>query len=186
MLKIQSVIFSLFVLTILFSACKKDDPIIPNEEEVITTLTYTLTPMDGGAPVVLSFQDLDGDGGNAPILTNGTIEANKNYTGVLDLLNEQASPAESITAEVAEEGEDHQFFFQTTIAGLTISYDDQDGNRQPIGLKTNLMATNTGEGTITITLRHEPNKAATGVADGEIANAGGETDIAVTFEINVQ
>lgn len=186
MMKIQSVIFSLFVLTVLFSACKKDDPVIPNEEEVITTLKYTLTPMDGGTPVVFSFQDLDGDGGNAPILTSGTIEANKNYTGVLDLLNEQSSPAESITAEVAEEGEDHQFFFQTTLTGLEVSYDDRDGNGQPIGLTTNLIATNSGNGTITITLRHEPNKAAAGVADGEIANAGGETDIAVTFEINVQ
>lgn len=30
---------------------------IPNEEELITTLTFTLTPVDGGSPIILIFQD---------------------------------------------------------------------------------------------------------------------------------
>ena len=43
-----------------------------------------------------------------------------------------------------------------------------------------------GSGTITVTLRHEPNKDAAGVSSGDIANAGGETDIEVTFNVEIQ
>ena len=41
-------------------------------------------------------------------------------------------------------------------------------------------------GNITIILRHEPVKDAEGVSDGDITNAGGETDISVTFPVVVQ
>jgi len=43
-----------------------------------------------------------------------------------------------------------------------------------------------GSGTITVILRHEPDKGASGVNDGDITNAGGETDIEVTFDVTVQ
>jgi hypothetical protein len=43
-----------------------------------------------------------------------------------------------------------------------------------------------GSGTLTITLRHEPNKDGDNVADGDITNAGGETDVEVTFNIDVE
>ena len=35
-------------------------------------------------------------------------------------------------------------------------------------------------------LRHKPNKSGNGVQSGDITNAGGETDIVVTFELDVQ
>ena len=40
---------------------------------------------------------------------------------------------------------------------------------------------------MTVILRHEPDKAGAGVSDGDITNAGGETDIEVTFpfELNM-
>ena len=44
---------------LVFSACEKDDPVIPNGEELITTLNYTLSPSDGGTAITLSFEDLD-------------------------------------------------------------------------------------------------------------------------------
>ena len=37
-----------------------------------------------------------------------------------------------------------------------------------------------------MTLRHEPAKDASGVAAGDITNAGGETDIEVTFDVTVE
>jgi hypothetical protein len=37
-----------------------------------------------------------------------------------------------------------------------------------------------------ITLRHEPNKKASGVVGGSITNAGGETDIEVSFDVEVK
>ena len=176
----------LLVLTITFSACDKDDPVIVDEEELITTLQYTLTPANGGTAIVLRFQDLDGDGGNAPTITGGTLAANQTYTGAMELLNESESPAESITEEIQEEQEEHQFFFQSTIAGLTVAYNDQDANGNPLGLSSTLTTGAAASGALTIVLRHEPNKSASGVADGNIENAGGESDIEVTFPIDVQ
>jgi len=175
------------VLTVglLFSACKKD-PVIPPEEEVITTMTYTLTPASGGAAVVLNFRDMDGDGGNAPTIIGGTLSANETYTGAIDLLNESESPAESITEEIQEEDEEHQFFFQSDIAGLSVSYGDQDENGNPLGLSSTLTTGDAGSGSVTVILRHEPDKSASGVADGDITNAGGSTDIEVAFPIDVQ
>lgn len=162
-----------------------EEPEIPNEEEVITTLSYTLTPDGGGTAVVMTFQDLDGDGGNAPTINGGELMANTTYSGSLELLNEIESPAEDITLEVDEEGEEHQFFFQSTVSGLTVSYDDSDANGDPIGIVTNLTTNNAGNGTLTITLRHEPNKGGDNVSSGDITNAGGETDIEVIFAIDV-
>jgi hypothetical protein len=183
----KNLIYIVLGISLLFlAACEKDDPEIPNEEEVITTLTYTLSPQSGGADVVLTFKDLDGDGGNAPEISSGTLAANTVYNGTLTLLNEQESPAESITEEIEEEADEHQFFFETTVNGTTISYDDTDGGGNPIGLKTILSSSAAGSGTLSITLRHEPSKLEPGVSEGNIANAGGETDIEVTFNIDVQ
>jgi hypothetical protein len=188
-MKIKSLsILALSAVVIAMSSCK-DDPVEPeveNEEEVITTVNYTLTPDGGGDDVVLSFQDLDGDGGNAATITNGVLAANTAYTGALELLNEAENPAEDITVEVANEAEHHQFFFETTLVGLNVAYGDTDVDGNPIGLATTVTTTDAEMGTLKITLRHEPIKGATGVSDGEITNAGGETDIEVTFDIDVQ
>ena len=186
MTKSKSVIAGLFIIFLGLTSCKKDDPVIPNEQEVITTLKYTLTPNGVGAAVVLSFQDLDGDGGNDPIITGGTLDTNKTYTGALVLLNEQENPVGDTTAEILEENDMHQFFFQTTIAGLTVDYADQDANGHPVGLQSTLTTAGAGNGTLKVTLRHEPDKYASGVPEGDITNAGGETDIEVTFSVTVQ
>ena len=181
----RSFIAIAIVAILSLTACEKT-PEGPNEEEVITTLTYTLTPDGGGTPVVLSFQDLDGDGGDAPIITGGTLAANTNYNGALELLNETETPAGDITEEIMEEDEDHQFFFQSTVSGLTIAYADQDSLGNPIGLATTITTKTPATGTLTVILRHEPDKAAAEVANGDITNAGGETDIEVTFDVEVQ
>ena len=169
------------------TSCGDDeDPDIENEQEVITTLSYTLTPDGGGTAVVLNFTDLDGDGGNAPVITGGTLAANTTYTGSMELLNETEDPAEDVTVEIAEEDDEHQFFFSTTVAGLSVGYTDQDDDGNPIGLASSLTTGAAGTGNLTVILRHEPNKDGAGVSDGDIAEAGGETDIEVTFPIDVQ
>lgn len=185
----NKLILSLSILALsmlLLTGCKKDDPVIPNEEEVITTLNYTLTPSDGGTPVVFTFQDLDGDGGNPPIITGGTLAMNTTYIGFLELLNELETPPGNITEEVEEEADEHQFFFQTSLSGVNFSYDDMDANGNPIGLLTTVTTEGPGNGTITVILRHEPDKFALGVSNGDISNAGGETDIEVVFNVEVK
>jgi hypothetical protein len=54
-----------------FNSCSNDDdaqPVI--DQEVITTMTVTLTPTGGGTAVVFTSRDLDGDGPNAPVITS--------------------------------------------------------------------------------------------------------------------
>lgn len=180
---------TLIVFVFFLSSCSKDepgDPIIPNEEEVITTLKYILIPNGGGDTLVFSFQDLDGDGGNAPIILDDVLDANTTYTGTLLLLNELKNPAEDITVEIKEEATEHQLFYQTDLNGVDITYQDLDDNSKPIGLATRLSTLGAGTGTLTITLRHQPDKNATGVVAGDISNAGGETDIEVSFNVEVK
>lgn len=69
---------------------------------------------------------------------------------------------------------------------MSITYKDKDRSDRPIGLLTTIVTGASGTGQLKITLRHEPNKSAPGVADGQIAQAGGETDIEIEFVIHVQ
>lgn len=175
------------ITAVIFSSCEKNDPIIPNEEELITTLKFTLVPAGGGTPVVFSFRDLDGDGGNDPEVSVGILHANTSYTGSFELLNEQDNPPVNITREIEAEGKEHQFFFRVSEGlNLSVKYNDKDDGNDPIGLETLVSAGATSSGLFTITLRHEPDKSASGVADGDITNAGGETDIEVQFDVSVQ
>ncbi len=171
-----------FVASImLISSCTKEDS---NDEELITTLTYKLTPVGGGNAVTLSFRDIDGDGGNAPVISASPLKANTVYNGELTILNESESPSDDITAEIKAEDKEHQFFFESSI--LKVEYTDKDANGNPLGLLTKVSTTAPGTGKLKVTLKHEPNKTASGVKDGKISNAGGETDIEVEFNITVQ
>ncbi len=179
-------LLALLSILLLLSSCGKDDPIIPNEEELITTLNLTLTPDGSGNSILLSFQDLDGDGGVAPIIRTSALQANTSYNATVEFLNEQESPAEDITLEVVEEGDEHQVFYSSSIPGVTVMYSDEDDMGNPVGISTVIETGDAGSGQLTITLRHEPSKTADGVSDGDITNAGGETDIEVTFDIDVE
>lgn len=184
-----SILYSLLVLLFLspiLTSCSDDDPVIPNEEELITTVTWLLTPVGGGDDVVMSFRDLDGDGGIAPVIVGGTLQADAEYVGSLQLLNETIDPVEDITEEVREEDLDHQFFFESNGLNIQVNYKDEDDNNNPVGLETDIITGLASDGTVTLTLRHEPDKSASGVADGDITNAGGETDIEVTFPVTIE
>ena len=177
---------TLVLIGLNFTACDKDDPEIPNEEELITTLNMSLTSSTGDV-IILSFEDLDGDGGSDPIISvDGSLSANETYSGELQLLSDDGTNVESITEEIQEEDEDHQFFFQSIGAELNFQYADQDGNGNPIGLLSTITTGAPDSGSLTIILRHLPNKTAEGVSDNDITNAGGSTDIQVTFPIDVQ
>ena len=189
-MKTLKVLSILFISALVFTSCSDDDtPVLVNEEEVITTLTATLTPASGGSAITLQTQDLDGDGPNAPVttVTGGPFVTNTVYNASLVLLNETESPAESINEEIEEEDEEHQFFYQVSNNLATFAYADADADGNPVGLSfTVTTSATTGTGSLTIILRHEPNKSASGVSDGDITNAGGETDIEAVFPITVQ
>lgn len=183
MKKISLFNFALFSL-LLFAACENDDPPGGDPEELITTLQIILTPPNGNNPITLSFKDDDGDGGNAPVITTDTLAPNATYAGVITLLNESVAPAENITEEISDEAEAYQFFFDTSDGlNMILSYEDEDANGYPIGLATTVTTGDASMGTLTIVLRHEPSKDSANVSDGDIINAGGETDIEVAIPI---
>ncbi|MCC4214562.1 type 1 periplasmic binding fold superfamily protein [Leeuwenhoekiella parthenopeia] len=191
-LKISSL---LLLALISFSSCSDDEgtPELINEEEVITTVTVTLVPQTGST-VTLTSRDLDGDGPDAPVRTvSGNLQAGMQYSGSIVLQNETVSPAEVINEEIEEEADEHQFFYQVT-GGLDAAavYADEEndyltnGSTNPVGLSFTMQAGAASTGQFTVTLRHEPNKDAEGVSEGNLSNAGGETDVAQTFDLTIE
>ena len=89
--------------------------------------------------------------------------------------------------EVEEEDDEHQFFY-TVGSGLAAQteYANFDGDGNPLGTVFILTTGAASSGSLTFTLRHEPNKTASGVNEGDISNAGGSTDIEVTFALVVE
>ena len=57
---------------------------------------------------------------------------------------------------------------------------------RPLGLSFEVTTGNTANETFTFVLRHEPDKSAAGVSSGDITNAGGETDIEVSFDVIIE
>lgn len=174
---------AIFALALWLTACSGDDndPVPIEEEETITTMTITLVPQGGGTTVTLQSRDLDGDGPNDPVITisGGSLVGNTTYSGSIVLLNETVDPVENVTEEVAEEDEQHQFFFAINGSIASLDYADQDGNGNPVGLSFTVGTLTAGPATLAVTLRHMPKKP----NDGTLDDAGGETDIAQTFNL---
>jgi len=172
------------LLSIAMIGCSDDDtaPEVINDEELITTVILTLT-QESGDQVVLTTVDLDGDGPDEPETTVvGNFAENTQYTGAVQFLNETEDPAEDITEEVIEEADEHQVFY-TISEGLNITttYVDFDSNDNPLGVNITLETGEASSGSLTVTLRHEPVKPNDG-----LESAGGETDIATSFDVTIE
>ena len=167
-------------------ACSNDDdnntPEEVNEEEVITTLTLVLTDGDGNIVTLIS-SDPDGDGPQAPTLDQtGQFTADTEYLAVISFTNINVNPVENVTEEVLEEADEHQvFYIPSGSLNLTAAYNDEDDNGNPLGILTTMNTGAASNGTLNVVLRHEPNKP----NNGTLADAGGETDISVTFDITI-
>ena len=175
-----------------------------NENEVITTVALTLTPEGGGDAVTAEFNDPDGDGGDPPTVDPLDLAADTTYTMTVTFENRLEDPPEDITAEVADEADEHQVFFtgsavsgpasQQADAPLAHTYADTDGNGLPIGLE-NTIVTQAGSGDLTVTLRHLPpvndqpaktEEIAQQIIDGGFGAVGGSTDAEVDFAVTVE
>ncbi|MEM9648905.1 MAG: type 1 periplasmic binding fold superfamily protein [Bacteroidota bacterium] len=184
---------------IFLASCSSDDNDAPeeiNEEEVITTMTVTLTPQGGGAAITLQTRDLDGDGPDAPVVTvSGNLSENTTYNGSVVLLNETETPAEEVNEEIEGEAAEHQFFFEVGGAlNASTEYTDDESDyvsaetgenfttTNPVGITFTLTTTDASAGTLAVTLRHEPKKP----NDGTKEDAGGETDITETFDLTIE
>lgn len=168
----------------------EDDDHGPGEEELITTLSITLTPSGGGTPITVRFRDLDGEGGDAPVVDVLTVTAGTDYNGMVQVLNETETPPENITEEVEEEAEAHQFFFETLggFSAATVEYADKEsdygtntGADHPVGIAFNLsVPDNARDGQLRVILSHFDEAPKDGVSRSD------ETDIDVTFNVLVR
>ena len=88
-----------------------------------------------------------------------------------------------VAEEVIDEAEEHQVFYVPS-SGLnaTFTYEDFDGNGNPLGTLFTLEAGAASSGNLNVVLRHEPQKP----NNGTLGDAGGETDVSVTFNVNIK
>lgn len=175
----------MLVMALFIAGCKKDKMDVENpspveqEEELITTLKLTFSDASGvETDKVFKFVDLDGDGGNAPIVDDIELTKNVTYNVDIEVLNESENPAEDITAEILAENSDHLFCFSASGIDLSINRTDSDGKYE-VGLKSEWITGIAASGTVTVALKHQP-----GVKNG-MCNVG-ETDIEVSFKTIIQ
>ena len=172
--------------------------------EVITTVVLSFTALGGGTPAEFTWADAENDG--SPVIDDVTLSDLLDYRVSVSFLNELEDPAEDITAEVADESDEHQVFFTgdavegpatgaAASAPLVHAYDDEDANGNPVGLDSTLTTRATGTGDLIVTLRHMPPEdgaavkvagVAEDVATGGFAAIGGDNDVQVTFPVTVE
>lgn len=173
-----------------------------HETEVITTVELRFSPASGD-DLVFRWADPEGDGD--PSIDPIGLVAGETYSLEIAFLDELVDPGEDLTAEIADEGEEHQVFLTgSAVSGpasasedplVTVAYADTDDAGLPLGLNHTASAEVVGSGELTVTLRHMPEEggvavktedAAAVVAEGGLAAIGGDSDVQVTFPLEVR
>ncbi len=161
------------------TSCDRDKDNDPdNEQELITTIALTFTSSSGS--VTFTARDLDGDGGNPPVVEPVVLNANTDYVLTIKFLDETQTPPEDITKEVQEESDEHLICFAVTGAMPAPTIQDKDDKGKPLGLNSTLRTGAAGTGTLKVTLKHEPNKNAANPC------TTGDTDAEQTFPVTIR
>lgn len=179
------------IISFAFTSCKDEEknpskPSDPsNPTEIITTAQLILIEEASGSMVTASWKDADGDGPGQPVVTGLALEAGKVYHGTVLLLDESKSPVDTISHEVEEEKDEHQFFY--TVSGnasgrIQVEKMDKDNNNLPVGLEVHVTTTAgpAVEGTLKVVLKHYDG------VDKSADPAVGETDIEIELPVSVQ
>lgn len=176
----------------------------PNDQEVVTTVALAFAPAGGGDPIVARWADPENDG--APVVDEIVLADGADYDVSVSFLDELEDPPEDLTAEVADEGDQHQVFFTGSAvespatgpaAGAVVvqAYADEDANGNPLGLENTFATRGPGAGDLVVVLRHLPEQdgapqktagLAEDVADGGFSAIGGDDDANVTFHLSVE
>ena len=82
--------------------------------------------------VVKAFYDADGQNVNVAKVQMDTIHlaANTTYGCRIEILDATKNPVDTVTNEVEEENDQHQFFFETDMVNATITKTDKDKNNR--------------------------------------------------------
>jgi len=180
----KNLYFTLGLLIFLWSCSSNKSS--PQPTISYNRITLTFTPQNGGNVVGFMWEDLDGSGGNDPVLTNPSLVANKVYDVELKAFYVSNGTATDKTSEILNAGQSYQFFYTISSGlNLTLQYADFDSDSKPIGIKSKITSSNASLGNLKITLRYKPNKFASGVSTGNISNAGGDTYFETTPSFSV-
>jgi len=182
--------FSLLLLVTMTACKKEDDPKPVNEGEELTTVELTLTPTGNNpTPIVITYRDRDGEGGNPPVLTPTTLSlaASTVYNARLRFLNENATPVVDVTKEIEDKESDEHEVFYTASNGLnlTVTNRNRDVNGKPLGTTATITTGAAATGTLTVTLKHKERDKNPPKTDNDPITKG-ETDVEVPFLVTIQ
>lgn len=180
-------LFALILMVFAFYSCKKEATPETNDEEIITTMKLTFTPIGGGSSFSYQYDDADGPGGNAPIQDEIVLLSSTSYTVSLQLLNKTTNPATDITTEIQAESDAHRFYYEPSAgSNITVSQLDNDTNGVPLGVNGTWAAGSASNGTLKITLRHYPGTPPGKETADPVNSAKSATDVEVVFNTRVQ
>jgi hypothetical protein len=151
------------------------------ENELITSLRLKFVNQASAADVRLAtWKDLDGQGGNPPVIDPISLQPNAVYTLTVDaVLNETSATSEDVTPEIVREATNHLFVYKPTGAPLTVVVTDKDSQGLPFGLQARATTAGAGSGSLRVVLRHQ-----VGTKDG--TETPGSTDFDTTFPVTIQ
>lgn len=181
--KLKFMILAVAVGTLAFQGCKKDELPDVDDNELITTVTLKFVNNANASDTkVVTWRDIDGDGGIAPVVSSLTLKANATYSVSVDaLLDESKTPALDVKEEIEEpDGKAEHLFVYAPSTGLNLTFNnfDKDRNNRPVGLTATGTTVAASTGTLKITLRHQPD-----TKDG--TPAPGSTDVEAVFPVTI-
>jgi hypothetical protein len=178
------------------SSCKKDEnkstptPVTVNEEELVTDLIISLTDSsDATKTYSAAFRDEDGfTGSKAATIDSLKLPANKTFNFSLILLDKSKSPVDTISNEILEEADVHQFFFKTTPTAFALEVVsnslNKDSRNLPLGLtgkiRTGAISGSLPTGQLNIKLYHFDN-----ANQKNGTSTSSETDIELDFPVRL-
>ena len=170
-------------LSTAFMQCKDSgDAVTPDDEnELITTVRLNFKEAGTSTVTTFSYQDADGDGGNAPTKFDTIrLKPNTEYTLDIEFLDESKTPVDNITEEIKNLSYEHLVVYTPNPASLlTYTYGDKDKNNFPIGLTGTAKTSAAGDGSLKVQLRHQPNSK-----NGTITP--GSDDVNLDFKLEVK
>lgn len=174
--------FAFLVLALLISACQKDEsPAWLYRPDPVTSVEMRFIPVNNADTTVVFFaEDITGEWDNLSFDTYPSLDTNATYTFVIS-----AFGSENNSRNYSVPGTMHQYFLEDSACDWSFEFEN-DVNGNPIGSLGQVFTGGPSSGTLKIIHRFEPDKFAEGVSEGDITNAGGETDFELTFNVTIE
>jgi len=180
------------ILSASLLACNKDKNEKKAEEEIeneiITTVQLTFTDStNSNNKKPYNWVNSNGyQAGSDAKIDTIKLDNSKTYIGKILLLNTTSNPVDTISNEVLELKNEHQFFYEnqnTSTLNINFITTDKDDNGVPLGLYFKTKTGAISKGNIRVRLKHQPDvKPKSGNGDVNL----GSTDVEVIFPVIVQ